>query len=85
MTKRIRECYIGVVFKLLRIYYNHTVVAEIQTIQDKYNEVIGSDYLEEILDSYSPIIEKIVTEQEEIPFETVTKDVSNGSTVVVAK
>ena len=34
--------------------------------------------LEEILDSYSPIIEKIVTEQEEIPFETITKDASNS-------
>lgn len=35
--------------------------------------------LEEILDSYSPIIEKIVTKEEEIPFETITKDVSNSS------
>lgn len=34
--------------------------------------------LEEILDSYSPIIEKIVTQEEEIPFETITKDVSNS-------
>lgn len=32
--------------------------------------------LDEILDSYSPIIEKIVTEEEEIPFETITKDAS---------
>lgn len=35
--------------------------------------------LEEILDSYSPVVEKIVTEEEEIPFETITKDVSNSS------
>ena len=34
---------------------------------------------EEILQSYTSIVEKIVTVQEEIPFETVTKDVSNGS------
>ncbi len=34
--------------------------------------------LQEILDSYSPIIEKIVTQEEPIPFETITKDVSNG-------
>lgn len=34
--------------------------------------------LEEILDSYSPIIEKIVTVEEEIPFETITKDASNS-------
>jgi len=35
--------------------------------------------LEEILDSYSPIIEKIVTVEEPIPFETITKQAaSNG-------
>lgn len=34
---------------------------------------------EEIMQSYTSIVEKIVTVQEEIPFETVTKDVSNGS------
>lgn len=33
--------------------------------------------LEEILESYSAIIEKIVTEEEAIPFETITKDASN--------
>ncbi len=35
--------------------------------------------LDEILKSYSPIIEKIVVEQEAIPFETITKDSSEGS------
>ena len=34
---------------------------------------------EEILASYTQIVEKIVTEEVEIPYETVTKDVSNGS------
>lgn len=34
---------------------------------------------EEILQSYTSIVEKIVTVQEEIPFETITKDVSNDS------
>lgn len=34
--------------------------------------------LDEILDSYSPIIEKIVTIEEEIPFETITKDASTS-------
>ena len=34
--------------------------------------------LEDILDSYSPIIEKIVTEEEAIPFETITKDASSS-------
>ena len=36
--------------------------------------------LEEILKSYSPIIEKIVVEQEAIPYETITKDASQGAT-----
>ena len=36
--------------------------------------------LDEILKSYSPIIEKIVIEQETIPFETITKDVAQGAT-----
>lgn len=34
--------------------------------------------LEEILDNYSPIIEKIVVIEEEIPFETITKDASSS-------
>ena len=36
--------------------------------------------LDEILKSYSPIIEKIVVEQETIPYETITKDVAQGAT-----
>lgn len=35
--------------------------------------------MEQILADYTPIIEKIVTEQVAIPFETITKDASNGS------
>ena len=34
--------------------------------------------LDEILKSYSPIIEKIIVEQEAIPYETITKDASEG-------
>lgn len=36
--------------------------------------------LDEILKSYLPIIEKIVVEQETIPYETITKDASQGAT-----
>ena len=36
--------------------------------------------LDEILKSYTPIIEKIVVEQEAIPYETITKDASQGAT-----
>ena len=35
--------------------------------------------IDEIAQSYSNITEEIITVQEEIPFETITKDVSNGS------
>lgn len=35
--------------------------------------------LEEIIGQYESIIEKIVVEEEKIPFETITKDVSHGS------
>lgn len=35
--------------------------------------------LESILDAYSQITEKIVVEEEAIPYETITKDVSDGS------
>ncbi len=34
--------------------------------------------VQEIAESYSNITEEIITVQEEIPFETITKDVSNG-------
>lgn len=40
---------------------------------------------EEILENYTNIIEKIVTVIEEIPFETITKDVSNGSNLTTNK
>ena len=36
--------------------------------------------LDEILKGYSPIIEKIVVEEETIPYETITKDASQGAT-----
>lgn len=38
--------------------------------------------IEQLLQEYAPIIEKIIVVQEEIPFETVTKDVSNGAASV---
>jgi uncharacterized protein YabE (DUF348 family) len=36
--------------------------------------------LDQLLESYAPITEKIIVEEVTIPFETVTKDVSNGAT-----
>ena len=37
--------------------------------------------LEQLLGNYSPIVEKIVVEEVVIPFETITKNVSNDSTI----
>lgn len=36
--------------------------------------------MEELLKEYAPITEKIITEEVEIPFETITKDISDGGT-----
>ena len=62
---------------------NNTIVICDKSMQEiqiaKISEKGIETTLQEILDSYSPIIEKIVTEEVEIPFETITKDVSNNS------
>ena len=51
------------------------------TITKGAKEANDDSYMtaEEILASYTQIVEKVVTEEVEIPFETITKDVSNGS------
>ncbi|MCI8655718.1 MAG: DUF348 domain-containing protein [Clostridia bacterium] len=51
-------------------------IQEIQVAKVSENGIETT--LEDILNNYSPIIEKIVIEQESIPYETITKDVSNG-------
>ena len=48
---------------------------EISDKVEKSSEVTTED----ILDNYSKITEKIVVEQETIPYETITKDVTTGS------
>ncbi len=53
-----------------------------ELVDDEEAEVIERSSeitAEEILDSYSEIVEKIVVEKEKIPYETITKDVSSGS------
>ena len=56
---------------------NKTITITKGTIKANNDE----DYMsaEEILASYTQIVEKVVTEEVEIPYETITKDVSNGS------
>lgn len=48
---------------------------EIQEIAEKENV----QNMDEILQNYAPIVEKVIVQQEEIPFETITKDVSGGA------
>lgn len=49
-----------------------------QDIVEPSNENV-EETLNKILNDYGTITEKIVVEQVEIPFETITKDISNGS------
>lgn len=56
---------------------NRTITIKVGKEEKESTETYFSE--EEILQSYISIVEKVVTIQEEIPFETVTKDVSNGS------
>ena len=51
---------------------------EIKEVQIAEKEQIN-DNIEEIAENYENIVEEIVTVIEEIPFETITKDVSDGS------
>ena len=53
--------------------YNEVQIAKI-------SEEGANATIEELLANYAPITEKIVVEQVEIPFETVTKNVSGTST-----
>lgn len=50
-------------------------------IAEVNNESLNTN-IQEIAQNYTDIVEEIITVQEEIPFETITKDVSNGSSTV---
>ena len=55
---------------------NQTEVVEVADT----TEASANVTVDELLQSYDSIIEKIETVQETIPYETITKDVSNGAT-----
>lgn len=61
---------------------NNTIKICNKSIQEiqvaKISENGAETTLEDILNNYSSVIEKIVVEEESIPYETITKDVSNG-------
>ena len=59
---------------------NNTIIISTENIEvtekvEKSSEITA----EEVLDNYSKIVEKIVVEEEKIPYETITKDVTTGS------
>ena len=61
------EITVGTVIKIVDKSYNEVQIA-------KVSEEGVQTTLEELLNSYTPITEKIVTEQVEIPYETITKN-----------
>lgn len=62
----------GSVIKIVDKSYNEVQIA-------KVSEEGIETTLDELLNNYAPITEKIVTEQVEIPFETITKNVAGTS------
>ena len=64
---------------------SETKTITISTVSNNGSEVVKlaeeneEVTLEQLLGNYSPIVEKIVVEQVVIPFETITKNVSNSS------
>lgn len=64
---------------------SETKTITISTVSSNGEEVVklaeenSEVTLEQLLGNYSPIVEKIVVEQVVIPFETITKNVSNSS------
>ncbi|MBR6033442.1 MAG: G5 domain-containing protein [Clostridia bacterium] len=54
----------------------------ISTEEIKYQEIAQAEEerkIEELLEEYTPVVEKIEVVQEEIPYETITKDISEGA------
>lgn len=63
----------GTIIKIVDKSYNEVQIA-------KVSEDGVETTLDELLNNYTPITEKIVVEQVEIPFETITKNVAGAST-----
>ena len=67
------EVTVGTVIKIVDKSYNEVQIA-------KVSEEGVQTTLDELLNNYAPITEKIVTEQVEIPYETITKNTAGTST-----
>lgn len=66
------EVQAGSIIKIVDKSYNEVKIAEV-------SEAGAEATLEQLLNNYAPITEKIVTEQVEIPYETITKN-TTGTT-----
>ena len=59
---------------------NKTIKITKYSDEERLNKAIANSFSsEDIIKSYTTIVEKLITVNEQIPFETITKDVSNGS------
>ena len=67
------EITVGSVIKIVDKSYNEVQIA-------KVSEEGAEATLEQLLNNYAPITEKIVTEQVEIPYETITKNTAGTTT-----
>ena len=61
--------------KIIKISKNNSQVAGAVQIAEETEEI----QIDQILEEYTPIVEKIVKEEEIIPYETITKDISGNS------
>lgn len=61
------------------LYDNNTIQITKYSDEERLDKAIENSFSsEDIINSYSTVVEKMITVNEEIPYETVTKDVSNG-------
>lgn len=67
------EISVGSVIKIVDKSYNEVQIAEV-------SESGAQATLDQLLNNYAPITEKIVTEQVEIPYETITKNTAGTTT-----
>ena len=62
------------------VYYTNLNGVEMTSAEyEKLADENATLNMEQLLGNYSPIVEKIIVEQVAIPFETVTKNVANGT------
>lgn len=65
---------------------NKIVISKVDNEEKEESTLVNEDInLDTLHENYSTIVEKIITVQEEIPYETIQKDISNGSKTTTNK